>query len=234
MSTCLLVLNPREIPQCMTALHALDVPTAWCSYMPEILVAEALNRVVRETDYDRYAIISDDGAPTRPALDAVLAMHDEGHPVVTGYSNLDATLPFCNLTWGRLHAPPPTVDAYQMFTLAEVKRHEGPMKTTFAGLCLTVMSREMWLRFPLRCTVLGGQMDYQLSWELQEAGVPIVAAPDGFVLHVKERWNQMDTNPAKRLLIGERPPSITWPGEDKVAVLSGSTRKMANATGRNP
>lgn len=225
-----MVLNPREIPECMKALRGLDLPTAWCSYMPEIVVVEAINRVIRETDFDRYVVVSDDVVPTREALDAILRVHDTGTPCVTGYCNLDSQMPFVNLTWGPLHAPPPTMGAYNFYTKREIQgRKEEVVRTTFAGLALTVMDRELWKQFPLRCTVLGGQMDYQLSWELQRAGVRIVAPRDSFVLHVKEEWNVMDKNPAKRLLIGERPPSITWPGQDEPTAQSGSMSRMASA-----
>jgi hypothetical protein len=59
-------------------------------------------------------------------------------------------------------------------------------------------------------TVYGGQMDYDLSYRLGVDGVPIVAPPDGFCRHLKEIANMPDKNPEKRLLVGERPPAVTW------------------------
>jgi hypothetical protein len=102
-STALLVLNPRDIPYCMDALRALDVPTCWASYMTEVDAASWLNHAVANTAYDRYVIVADDCEPTREALDAVLALHDEGHQVATGYSNFDKTDPRVNLCANWLH-----------------------------------------------------------------------------------------------------------------------------------
>lgn len=209
-STALMVLNPREIPECILGIQSLDVPKCWVSYMPEKWAARAISEAIEATDFDRYVVLSDDTVPTQRALDLVLAGMDAGHPVVTGYCNLDSELPFVNLCWNRLKPPPPSVDSYKMMTRREVQVAEGYVLTTFAGLALTCMTRESWLRFPLHPTSLGAQMDYQLSWELQEAGLPIVTPPGAFVRHVKERWNEMDQAPEKQLLVGVRRPTLTW------------------------
>jgi hypothetical protein len=223
-----MVLNPRDIPYCMTALRGLDVPTCWASYINEPAAAMAINEQVAATDYDRYVVISDDCEPTQGALDRVLALHDK-HPekAVTGWSNFDTTrhqdgsytdkLPFVNLCWNRLRKPPPMPDSYRFMTRVEIEAlPPGPISTTFAGLSFTCMTRELWLRFPLHCTSWGGQMDYQLSYDLQGAGVPIVAEPDGFVQHVKDTFGVYpDSSPEKQLLVGVREPAVTWTGVDE-------------------
>jgi len=38
--------------------------------------------------------------------------------------------------------------------------------------------------------------------------VEMTAARDGYVTHVKEQWQRMDTAPEKRLLIGEEPAGV--------------------------
>ena len=224
-STALLILNPRDIPYCMSALRALDIPKCWLSYMPEAHAALEANKAIRNTNFDRYVVISDDCEPQQAALDAVLALADY-HPgeVVTGYSNFDAhrdpdtgiytaKLPFVNLTTNRLDPPPPGAHSYAFMTREEAERRfiAGPFLTTFTGLSFTCMSRDLWLRFPLHVTTAGGQMDYQLSWELQEEGVPIWAAPGGFAWHCKDEFGVYpDKLPEKQLLIGERPAAVTW------------------------
>ena len=191
-------------------IFSLGVDVCWVSYMPEVEVAPAINKAIEDTDYDRYFVISDDAVPTRDAFAAILALHDQGHPVVTGYGNLDSVQPLCGLTTNVLPPPPPGQFSYEFTPLTQALTRDEPIVTTFAGLVLTGMSREMWLRYPLQVTVMGGQMDYDLSYRLQEDGIPIVAPPDGFMVHVKERANMPDQNPEKRLLIGERPPAVTW------------------------
>jgi hypothetical protein len=56
----------------------------------------------------------------------------------------------------------------------------------------------------------GGQMDYDLCYRLAQTGIPIVAPVGAYVHHVKERWCHMDRNPEKRLLVGKRPPKVSW------------------------
>lgn len=212
MNTALMVLNPRDIPYCMDALRALDVPACWVSYVPEVEAARLINEQIRLTDYDRYVVISDDCEPTQEALDLVLELHDANpDKCVTGYSNFDKYLPFVNLCWNRLHPPPPHMDSYRFLTRMEVDEIGITTATTFAGLSFTCMSRELWLRFPLHTTVWGGQMDYQLSYELQEAKVKILAAYGAFVRHHKDKFGVYpDKSPEKQLLVGVREPTVTW------------------------
>lgn len=212
-STALMILNPRDIPYCMAALRALRVPKFWARYMPEVQAAAKINEAIEATDYDRYVLISDDCEPTQGALDLVLDLHDQGHPVTTGFSNFDRHLPLINLCTRALSPPPPGAQSYGAFRTKDDPEMAGPdpVLTTFTGLSFTCMSRAMWLRYPLTCTVSGGQMDFQLSWELQEAGIPIVAAPGAFVLHHKDRFGiYPDSSPEKQLLVGVLPPEAAW------------------------
>lgn len=211
MNPALIVLNPRHIPECLDGIRALDIPTCWLSYMNEERAAYAANVEIACTGYDRYLVISDDTVPTREALELVLAQPD---PVVTGYCNLDtdAYADIVNLTTNPLPPPPSKSTSYHFMTRKQVEQHHEPtIPTTFAGLALTSMTRDLWLRYPLKVELsTGGQMDYDLSYRLARDDVPIVAAVGAYVHHVKERWSHMDQNPAKRLLIGERMSRVRW------------------------
>lgn len=213
MTTAVMVLNPRDIPYCMTALRGLGYPTFWASYMYEPAAAYRINEAIQNTDYDRYAIISDDCEPTREALDLVLDLHDQ-YPehCVTGYCNFDKYLPYVNLCWNKLRPPPPQMDSYRFLKRDAVEALDSTvLDTTFTGLSFTTMTRDLWLRFPLHCTVSGGQMDYQLSYELAEARIPIIAHRDAFVLHHKDRFNVYpDASPEKQLLVGVREAGTSW------------------------
>lgn len=214
MSAALLVLNPRHIPQCIEAIKALDIDTCWLTNMSEPQAAAAANEQITATNYARYLVLSDDTVPTQQALDAVLALADEGHPVVTGYCNLDESDhgDMVNLTTNALRPPPvPDSSYYHLMTRAQAEGYADVIPTTFAGLALTLMPRDLWLAHPLTpCPASGGQMDYMLSYRLGRAGIPIVAPVGAYVHHVKERWNFPDRNPEKRLLVGIEPPSVRW------------------------
>jgi hypothetical protein len=212
MTAALIVLNPRAIPDCIQAIRALDIPTCWISYMPEPKAAEAVNHVIRLNQYDRYVLLSDDTLPTQRALDLVLDADAPGTPVVTGYCNLDQTdnRDIVNLTTNRLPPPPPEEASYQLMTRQQAEANGPLIPTTFAGLALTCMSRELWMTHPLEVSAYNGQMDYMLSYNLWQSGVPIAAANGAYVEHVKERWNHPDENPDKKLLVGERAPIVRW------------------------
>jgi hypothetical protein len=212
MNPALLVLNPREIPECIEAIESLDIPTCWLSYMNESWAAACANTIMAAGDYSHYVILSDDTIPTQDALDLVLAQL-EHHPVVTGYCNLDQNdhAHLVNLTTNWLNPLPATEDSYSFLMQYEVDRADAPtIPTTFVGLALTAMPKSLWMDFPLQTSGTGGQMDYVLSYRLQQKGIPMVAAVGAFIEHVKERWSKLDTNPAKRLLIGERPAGVHW------------------------
>ena len=210
MTEALLILNPREIPDCITALRALPIPKLWISYMGERRAATEINHAVNDTTYDRYVIVSDDTTPTPEALAAVLDAQSLNGTVATGYCNLDAHLPYVNLTRNTLPKPPPGVYSYKFLTRDEVDQGPVIQPTTFAGLALTCVSRDLLLKHPMTVSTNGGQMDYMLSYSLQQARVPIITPRAGFIHHVKELWNSLDQAPEKRLLVGHHPPSVTW------------------------
>jgi hypothetical protein len=211
MTAALLVLNPRHIPECIAAIKALDIPTCWLSYMTEDQAAKAANREIANTNFDRYIVLSDDTVPTREALDLVLQANEL---VVTGYCNLDEDeyADIVNLTQNVLPPPPSRASSYQFLTRTQVEQHPHPtIPTTFAGLALTAMRRDLWTRYPLQVEPsTGGQMDYDLSYRLAQDRIPLVAAVGAYVHHVKERWCHMDRNQHKRLLVGERTPRVRW------------------------
>jgi hypothetical protein len=216
MNSALMVLNPRDIPYCMAALRSLRVPTCWVSYWNEGAAAVHVNEQIEMSRFDRYTVISDDCEPKLEALASVLECHDD-HPdkCVTGYSNFDKHLPFVNLCWNKLPPPPPHMDSYRFLTRAKAEEalERGPVMTTFAGLSFTTMTRKLWLEFPLEVSQWGGQMDYILSYRLQQSRIPMVAAPGGFVFHHKDKFGVYpDASPEKQLFVGKREAVVTWTG----------------------
>jgi hypothetical protein len=148
---------------------------------------------------------------TQGALNAVLRYAEE-FPVVTGWCRLDSTHPEVNITCRPLMGDVPVAGAYDFYRYTDVRAAREPLLATgFVGFALTCMSREMWQRFPFGA--FGGSQqswssDFHLSMRLRDAGMPMVAARDGYVEHVKETWGRLDQAPGKRLLIGEQPAGV--------------------------
>jgi hypothetical protein len=200
----LLVMNPRRIEECIAACRELRIDKLWIRNMSELEIDQRWGEVMALAEgYDRLLIFSDDAVVRQPALDAVLELLDEGHPVVTGYGNLDMTDFRVNLNKARL-LDQGYVDAYDFYTLGEVWSYpDKAVPTTLVGFALTGMAYDLWERFPFQAHQ---GSDWSLSRRLTDAGIPMVAARGGFIWHVKEKWNRnWDEDPRKKLLVGVEP-----------------------------
>jgi hypothetical protein len=204
----------REIPECVESWEALSTPVACLRGWPMVDLPPVMADLVDSTDHDPILMCADDCVITQHAVDAVLELLADGHPVVTGWCLLDRTHPLANLSTRRLPPGPPTKASYTFPRGNRVQSWPEPsMPTYFVGMCLTGMSRAMWQRFPLDGYSHRGAMwatDYHLSQRLAAADIPMVAARDGFVVHVKEKWMQGDTDPRKRILIGSMKQEVVY------------------------
>ena len=212
----LAVMNPRQIPECIQSLEALEIRTVWLSNYTEWELQDVIAGVVNDEShqFSHLILTADDVVVSQAALDAVLHVARQGDPVVTGYCRLDETHPEVNITRRPLMGDVPVPGAYDFWSFIEVEEWPGEvLPTGFVGFALTCMTREMWREFPFG--VFGSHQqswssDFHLSKRLRDAGVPMVAAAGGYVVHVKETWNRLDQAHHKRLLIGERPAEVRW------------------------
>jgi GT2 family glycosyltransferase len=210
----LAIMHPRDITDAVAAFRTLDVRRAWLQGYTEWQLAEVVRSLVDDPDipFTHLVMVADDVVVQQPALDAVLDLARDGRPVVTGWCRLDSSHPLVNITDGPLIGNEPAPGAYRFRKFADVVAHPSPViETGFVGFALTCMPREMWRRFPFGA--FGGPSqawasDFHLSHRLRDAGVPMVAARDGYTEHLKERWLELDRDPRKRLLVGERPAQV--------------------------
>ncbi len=208
MNPLLVILNPRDIPECIDAFRALNVSKAWLTGFTERELVEQLAEVVESTTYSHYLLVSDDVIVTAGALTAVLDALKAAHPVVTGWCNLGRGEHRVNLTKSPLEGfgntgREPLLRSYDFYEWTEVLAHpSSSVPTFFTGMCLTAMSRRMWQTYPFDCYGdMGAASDFHLSLRLQDAGVPIVAAKAGFCFHVKDNWPDAEiVDPAKALI----------------------------------
>lgn len=212
----LMVLNARDMAECMASFRALDVPRAFLTGYTERELCTVIPRLIRDTDFTHYVAVSDDVVVTRAAVDAVYQYLD-GRPVVTGWCNLDGSSPLCSVVDRPLEvASPwgfPDVDTYGFMHWTKVAfSPQRLIRTWFAGMCLTGMSREMWQRYPFDVLPTedgsGCCSDFRLCWRLQHDNVPIAAVRDAGVLHVRQQWDVPDRDPRKRLIVGRVPARV--------------------------
>lgn len=206
MRTCLMVMNPRDLPEAKEAFEALAIDQAWFRGFREWELAPEIFAYVARTDYDAYILASDDLVPTQASLDVVLA----------GLGRYQAFTGWCNMRPGSSRAnirtkPVAFSRTYFMAThlfpsLASLTRRlkeftfedpvswpRGDFRVYSTGFAFTGMWRELWLRFPL---VLADGSDYLLSDALERAGVEVwsnekayfyhLAAKQGFIVGTEE------------------------------------------------
>ena len=211
MNPLLLVCNPRNIVECVDSIRRLPVDQAWLTGYREHDLVDIIDGVVREHDeYTHILACSDDAVIPAFALHAVLCALEDEHPVVTGYSNLDAEDMRVNLTrrpFTNTHTS--TMEDYDLYHLSDVLGWPGDIiPTFFAGYALTGMNRDTWMRYGYRSD--GVPSDFNLACRLQSDSVPVVACKQAFMWHVKEKINLPDREHRKRLLIGEVEPTVSW------------------------
>ena len=214
----LCIMAPREIPDAVAAFRQLPIRRIWLQRYTEWQLVDVVRSVVEDDGipFTHLIMCADDVVVQPQALAAVLELAAAGHPVVTGWCRLDSTHPLVNITDGPLHGDVPTAGAYRFRRFRDVVEYPEPVVPTgFAGFALTCMSRDLWRQFPFGA--YGGpssswSSDFHLSARLRDAGIPIVAAREGYVEHLKERWGELDRAPQARLLIGEQPPAVTVDG----------------------
>lgn len=209
MRDVLIVLNPRRIAECLSAIESLPIDKVWVRNMSEPQIVDCWSTIVALLEpYEWAWIVSDDACPRPHALEALRELAADGYPVVTGYSNLDRENMLVNLVRRPL-GPNSTKDAFDLLELAWVMESKGEViQTYFAGFSLTGMSVDMWEAYPYGLEEGGYSADYNLSKRLEEDGISIVAHRDAFVWHTKEVWCEPDQELRKQLWVGVRPPEI--------------------------
>jgi hypothetical protein len=207
----LVVLNPRRIPEAIDAFDALPILQARLQGFTERRIQDIwpdLLRQASERGVTHLCVVSDDVIVTQRALTAVLQHHDLG--VVTGWCNLDEVRNEVNLSDKPLTNRIPHEDAYTMPTVWEVLEGPSLRPSWFTGMCLTTAPLSVWTDFPFRVYGAGAgcASDYNMSLRLQDAGIPITAIREGFVRHLKAKWNTADRTDGRELVFdGER---VVW------------------------
>lgn len=208
MNPLLLIMNARRIPSCLSAIAGLHIDTVWMTGYSEFQLERIISKVVEvHDDRTHYLVLSDDCEPTQHAVDAVLSLLEDGHDVATGYCNMD-TQPdndLVNLTRSPLKTDTPHLSSYDFWTQSDIDALDADVfRSWFTGMSLTAMTRDMWQRFPFDAYGRpGNASDYNLSYRLQRAGIPITAHRQGRVHHVKRKLNTPDTDDEKRVLLGQ-------------------------------
>lgn len=192
MTTNLVVLNPREIPEVKICLDRIQDRKIFLQRYWENQLDFALRHAIDQTDDDFYVVVSDDVIVSQDALDAVkhvLQFHP--HDFVTGYCNLDALSGRAGLVKEPLRGDVPVAEAYEWYTFDEIaeKKSGSTFRTWFTPMCLTGAHRDTWLQYGLEAFPSAGggwcATDFVLSKKLERDDVPVWAVVDALCWHLK-------------------------------------------------
>ena len=185
-----MVTNGRAIIECVTSFSQLNADIAYFQGYTEKQLEPVIAKFIEGTDYSEYYWAADDLIATRESFKLVQKAAED-FSVVTGYCNLGihkGLEKLANITKSPLLVPKPqSLKAYDFYTLNEADfAHDYAFNTYFVGAAFTAMSRELWIEFPFKTYGLEGgfSSDYNLSWRLQEADIPMYAVRGAFFKHL--------------------------------------------------
>ena len=93
---CLIVLQPREIPECLESIDALPLDRVYFRAYRERDLVAPINEFIRQTDYDNYLVVADDVIVTTEAYLHVARLL-ENHEIATGYCHISQDSPLLNV-----------------------------------------------------------------------------------------------------------------------------------------
>jgi acetyltransferase-like isoleucine patch superfamily enzyme/glycosyltransferase involved in cell wall biosynthesis len=205
---CLLILQPREIPEAMQSLKSLPIDKVWFRGFTESQLAPKLNRFISETHYRNYLLCADDVIVTREAFDCVIRLL-AARPAATGYCRLAAGTPQVNITRAPVRCANgscATWDDYDFFDYDDVQQFPHEFVSWFGGWALTGMRRDLWLQYPFEVNPsLGSQSDYQTARRMGADGRGFYCHRDAYITHLKEDRNH---DFRSHWLVGNVEPSV--------------------------
>ena len=226
MNDCLLIMNARKIPECISAFEALDIDKVWFKAFTEQGLEAPIVKFISESSYDNYIIASDDLVPNQLALD-VVRKGLEKHEVFTGWCDMSPD------NWRGSVRLSPFVGNYAFFVIThaitqlhaityglrlnsfppceEVENIKGEFRTYFASLTYTGMRKSLWERFPFmvyhppwnKNPLQGFGSDFMLSQRLNKAKIPIMCDSKAFVYHLA-------SHKPEEMIVGKMPPQVVY------------------------
>lgn len=205
---CLLVLQPREIPECLESIDSLPIDKAYFRAFTEYQLVVPLNRFIRETNYENYLVVADDVIVSAEALLVVEELLEQ-HEVATGYCEISLDSPYVNVVRTPLrleHGAVPVMSDYDFYHGEEIRRLETPTFVTwFGGWALTGIRRTIWLNHPFRVNkVSWAQSDFEWFYRFQR---PLISHRDAYIKHLKPTAAGFLQS---RFVIGKVPPRVIF------------------------
>ncbi len=226
MTSCLMVMHPREIKEVMNSIDQFDMPKVWFRGYNSLEIGPVMNKFVEETNYDNYIITSDDLILFPEAMRIIVDFPVE-YPVVSGYCNMfvgSEHVGLCSKPLTMVNGICPQESDYELMTQEEVDNMPTDIfETYFLGYSLTRLSRELWIKYPFKKYIIrsgrnftgnlkGVSSDHHISMRLIQAGIKMYTHKQAFVYHLKPAQANSRHGSTLRTnwLVGKETPSVIW------------------------
>jgi len=173
----LLIMNPRDIPEVIAAFKALPIDKYWMRAYTELELVGVIAKIIEESDYENYLILSDDAICAPEALAAVEELL-ERKEIASGWNKLSAGsdwVAVCvdpvRLSGGSEDKPSPLGGDYDLLTVNEFNELPEEFEATCTGFSLMGARRSIWLRYPFQVYTYndanGYSSDHDWSFRIQ-------------------------------------------------------------------
>lgn len=85
--SCLMIMNPRDIPECILSLKSLPIDKVWFRGYTEPQLEPIIHKFISDTKYKYYILVSDDVIVTQNALENLIEYQNQ-YSVITGWCNI--------------------------------------------------------------------------------------------------------------------------------------------------
>lgn len=223
LKNCLIVLQPREIPECIESIKELPIDKVYFRGFNEPDLCEPINRFIREHNYDNYMILSDDVIVSKDSLALVEELLID-YEAATGYCLVAQDSGYVNITRSPLRKTcdyAPILEDYDFYYLNEVEKFKNPVFVSwFGGWCLTGFRKHLWMKNPFRVMATGRQSDYATCIVYNDI---LMCHKDAYVEHLRE---ELEGTCLRNFLVGKVKPEIRY--ERYVHTGSYMEKKLAN------
>ena len=188
-------MHPREIKIVKDNMDKLKISKVYFKGFYSRELKDKIDTFIRETDYDNYIVTADDVIITQDVLNLIEKCLEK-YEVFTGYCNMylgSEEVNLCSKPLTLTNGIYPLIGDYNFMTFEDVKKQKDIFRTYLAGLSLTGMRRNLWLKYPLQAYLVnqndikGVSCDHNLSYRLTKDNVSIYTHKKAYIKHLKKR-----------------------------------------------
>jgi hypothetical protein len=194
-----MVMQAREIPECIDSLKALKIPKVFFRGYTEMQLSTEMPKYIDRTNFENYILVSDDTICTQEVLDIVRDGLTR-HRVYTGWCRADPKTERVTLFWKPIPFKHLTSAGYKPFLRSQVLAKEGDFQSYFMGWALSGMRRDIWKLIPFYPIMRrharagaghadGWGSDYYASYRLGRYAIPIMTCAKAEIIHLGSMQN---------------------------------------------